>query len=636
MYRWPPKRSIAQSGDIGVTSTVGDMHDVAEFLKEHPPFSDLEETDLERLAAHAKVEFHAAGAVIFEEGHPPPDEARVIRRGAVELLERARVIDLLEEGDMFGQAWMFSGLETGWEARAREDTLCYALAAEDMIPLASGADGFRFVARSLLMLPRPRPPTEAASSGQAGTAQQPARALIRERPAICDEGTPLREAARRMVESGASSTLVKLSDGGLGIVTDHDLRSRVVARGLSLETPVRKVVTTPVVTARADEASTELMLAMLDHGIRHLPVVSARNEVLGVVTDLDLLALDSRTPFVLRRAISDAARADELSAAAARVDATVVDLYQGGLAPAQVSAIISVVIETLIRRAVELAVEAAGPPPAEFAYLALGSHGRREAVPSSDVDSGMAWRDDGGEAAAVYARAVADRVNAMLTASGLQQDEHGLSAAGQVVARPAGEWIETIGHWLAAPSGRSVMATAVMLDGRSIHGPEDALGVLAAVRAARDRPGEMRLLLRHALANKPPTGFLRNIVVEHSGEHRGTFDIKRGGLLPIVGIARYAGLAAGATSTSTAERLRASGEAGVLPASEATALEEAFRLMTSLRMEHQVRQLAAGTRPDNHLDPKGLNALTRRYLREAFRLVGTMQRRLSNELSWTA
>jgi CBS domain-containing protein len=106
-------------------------------------------------------------------------------------------------------------------------------------------------------------------------------------------------------------------------------------------------------------------------------------------------------------------------------------------------------------------------------------------------------------------------------------------------------------------------------------------------------------------------------------------------VLPIVGIARFAGLAAGTKSTSTISRLRAAGAEGVLPETDATALEEAFRLMTALRMEHQVRQLEAGTHPDDYLDPKGLNALTRRYLREAFRQVASTQKRLASELAWT-
>jgi CBS domain-containing protein len=125
------------------------MHDVAEFLRASRPWTELDEGELDRLAARARVEFFAAGTVIFREGEPPPDQVRLIRRGAMELLQQGRVLDLLEGGDMFGQAWMFSGLETGWEARAREDTLCYAIAAEDVAPLATGPGGPRFVARSL-------------------------------------------------------------------------------------------------------------------------------------------------------------------------------------------------------------------------------------------------------------------------------------------------------------------------------------------------------------------------------------------------------------------------------------------------------------------------------------------------------
>jgi CBS domain-containing protein len=100
--------------------------------------------------------------------------------------------------------------------------------------------------------------------------------------------------------------LVELQDAEFGILTDRDLRSRVVAKGLCLETPVRDVLTTPVVTVRADQAAAELMLAMLDRGVRHVPVLSA-TEVLGVVSDLDLLATQARRPFVLRRAGLDGA-----------------------------------------------------------------------------------------------------------------------------------------------------------------------------------------------------------------------------------------------------------------------------------------------------------------------------------------
>jgi CBS domain-containing protein len=609
------------------------MHDVAEFLKAHEPFGALDETELDRLAERAKVEFHTAGTVIFRQGEPPPDEIRVIRKGAVELAEHGRVLDLLEEGDMLGQAWMFSGLPTGWEARAREDTLCYALAADVVVPFLSSPAGLRFVARSLLALPRPGDaPT--ARVGEIDPTQQPAGALAREQPVICDPGISLQQAALRMAESGSSSVLVELEKGELGILTDYDLRTRVVAKGLPLETPVRNVLTTPVFTVRADQAAADVLLAMLDHGIRHVPVLSAREEVLGVVTDIDLLAAQARRSFVLRRAIAEAGSAEELRDVGARLMPTVVALHQGGLAAEQLGAIISVVVEALVRRMVQLVEQAAGPPPAEFAWLWLGSHGRREAAPSSDLDSGLVWEDGGGDAATTYMHRMAEQVGDLLAATGFKSDAHGMTAAGSVMVHPAGEWRETIHSWLDAGTNEALMAISILLDGRSGDGQGGELGAFSAVRDARKRPTLLRLLLRLALASKPPTGFLRDIVVEQSGEHRGSFDIKQGGVLPIVGIARYAGLAAGATSTSTVSRLQAAGAEGVLPESDATTLEEAWRLMTELRMEHQVRQLEAGSSPDDYVDPKALDTLTRRNLREAFRLVAATQKALQPGVLW--
>jgi CBS domain-containing protein len=141
-------------------------------------------------------------------------------------------------------------------------------------------------------------------------------------------------------------------------------------------------------------------------------------------------------------------------------------------------------------------------------------------------------------------------------------------------------------------------------------------------------------MLRLALALKLPTGFRGNIVVESSGEHRGTFDIKHGGLLPVVDIARFAALKAGARVTATIERLRAASELGAIEPAHARTLEEAYDLFTALRLEHQIQQLERGNEPNDYVDPKELSELTRRYLREAFREVAAVQKSLSSGLVW--
>jgi CBS domain-containing protein len=260
--------------------------------------------------------------------------------------------------------------------------------------------------------------------------------------------------------------------------------------------------------------------------------------------------------------------------------------------------------------------------------MSLGSYGRREPAPSSDLDSAVAWEGEAAPALELARTIVAD-----LDGLGFAADEHAANASHPLFARSVSDWRAAIAQWLEHPGEENVLiAISLLVDGRVVAQHGEVAPVLDVLADSRHHPLLMRLLQRLAVTSRPPTGFLRDIVVEHSGEHRGHFNIKTGGLLPIVNLARYAGMAAGATSTATHERLRAAVAAGVLGQDEATSLAEAFDLFLELRLEHQLARLRAGERPDDFIDPKALNSLTRRYLREAFRVVAAAQRSLSNEL----
>ena len=120
--------------------------------------------------------------------------------------------------------------------------------------------------------------------------------------------------------------------------------------------------------------------------------------------------------------------------------------------------------------------------------------------------------------------------------------------------------------------------------------------------------------------------------VEHGGEHPGTLDLKAGGLVPILDLARWGAMAAGVTSATTPERLRAAAEAGTLAPADAHTLQDAFELINNLRLEHQVAQMRAGRQPDDYVDPEELSSLMRIQLRQAFRAVATIQKRVAAEL----
>jgi CBS domain-containing protein len=624
------------------------MQDIAEFLRAHEPFSGLDEETLEQLVERVEVEVFEAGATIFKQGERSQGRVLVVRRGAIELVDGGRVLDVLGEGELFGHPSMLSGLPFGFEARAQEDSRCYSMPASDVIPLLARRSSLAYLTRSLLQRRAPGGVAVEADVASAEMTQQPARALIRREPVTCAADRPLREVARLMSDENVNSMIVRAANGELGIVTDSDLRSRVVAEGMSVDVPVGEVVSAPLTTVGADAAGADVMLAMLDNDVRHVGVLSPRGELLGVLGGIDLVAAEARAPFALRREIARARDKEELSEAAQRLRSTVVALHATKLPAQQIGRMISVVADALIRRMIELAVESKGTAPAQFAWLALGSHGRRETVPSSDVDSGMAWEDESeqessrsdprrviaSEGLVGYMRTIAADVEDCIRVVGWRLDPHGVTASGEFSASSMGTWRRSIGHWQQNPGDQKVLiATSILLDGRTVYGPA-ALDPRAVLLERAYRAKLLPSMLRLALALKLPTGFRGNIVVESSGERRGTFDIKHGGLLPVVGIARFGALKAGVNVTATIERLRAASELGAIEPAHARTLEEAYDLFTALRLEHQIQQLERGNEPNDYVDPNELSELTRRYLRDAFREVAAVQKSLSTGRVW--
>jgi CBS domain-containing protein len=621
--------------------------DPAAFLRAHAPFDSLDPDEVDRVAAAAELEVYAPGEVVFAQGAEPVTHLRVVRSGAIEIIADGKVLDVLGEGELFGHASMLSGFPTGFEARAAQESSCYRIGVEVAQALLSAPEGLRFVARSLL-----EEPTELhmlAREPAQNIADQPVGTLLRSDPVVCGPETPIREAARLMSAGAATAVVVDLGERGYGIVTDRDLRSRVLAGGMSGDDPVSAAMSAPAYTCTADRPAGAVLREMFDRGLRHFPVLNAGGRVVGVVEEVDLVAARTRSSFYLRRRITRAASATELVTVAAELRPMVIALHDARVAAANVMAVYAVCVDALTRRLLELAMADRDPVHAHFAWLALGSQARREALPSSDVDSAIVWFDDedeqagtgggrnGGDAAEAQVRrqllSLAHDVVSGLRACGLRADENGVNADAEPFVRSVSSWQRVARSWIADPTQeRALILSSVLLDSRPVWGVHTGTPVADTFRLAANYPTLLRMLARFALSQRPSARIFRGLVLETAGEHRGRVDLKRGGILPILALARWGAISAGVTSASTPERLRAAGQAGTLAPEDAHTLGDAFELINNLRLDHQVAQLRAGRPPDDHVDPHELSALMRAQLRQALRAVALIQRRVASEL----
>jgi CBS domain-containing protein len=603
------------------------MHEITGFLRGFPPFDTATEDALLAVAAATEIEFFPVGSFVLRAGNSPSEHAYVLRTGQAELLDGSRVIDVLGPGDVVGLPSILTNLPPGLDVRAAEDLIVYRIGAHAMLPLLSGRHGLRFVVETM---------RHRASSGhpadRLGDSASPLLTDIARRAVVVAETVCLMDVVRLMHEQDASSAVVTCDDGALGIVTDHDLRNRVLAAGRDLADPVSTVMTRPARTVRPDTTADDAVLLMLTYGVRHLPVVAVDGNLVGVVEEVDLLAAQERAPLRLRRAIAHAVDLDELRKVSSALPAGIAEAHQAGRAPDRVTASYSILLGSLVARAIALLLAERGNPPVPFAWLVTGSAARYEMVPSSDLDSLIAWDgSDTDEEVRRWMRSFASDVLGVVAGCGVRHDTNGVRADDWRFARSSGAWGAAVHRWAADPTvQQGGIYLAALVDATPVWGDEVWPSVRREVDAARRTPLVRRVFGRMAAAHRPPTGFVRDLVIEASGEHRGTLDLKSGGLAPIVDIGRYLAALSGSSVPDTLGRLDAARDSGILPEQEVDDLREAFLFLTSVRLEHQTALIAAGREPDDHLAPSELAGLTRRHLRDALRVVGHAQRRIDS------
>ena len=560
--------------------------EITRFLAQRAPFNALAADELAEVASQAAIEFHASGEVILSEDGGPVTFLRVIHSGGVDISHDGQLLDILGPGDAFGHAAMLSGLPPGFEARAAEDTLCYR------IPVA--------VARPLLDRARSR---ELRSADEA---RRPVATLIRAATVTCRPSESIGFVAERMTAAGVSAAVVELDGGGFGILTDRDLRARVLAVGRSGAVRVDSAMTAPAFVVSPDRLAGEVLHEMLQHGVRHAPVVSERGHLVGVVEDADLYAAQPRSWLRTRRAIERARTLDALSEVAHQLPGLMLDLHHSAVPTLELAPVLSALVDALTRRALELTVGVS--PPAGAVWVALGSQARRELTPAS-TRRGALICDEGCRPSPDW-----------LAAARLALERCGVD--GPVVARSPAEWIEL--------ARTDELAQSVLADRRALWGtPAEPLPV--ANGPARD--ALLRALADSAFSRTLPTGFDADAVLSREGR-RSRVDVREVAIVPVAAIARWAAFAAeaaGAGEGSTPERLRVAARAGVLTDDQASTLGEAFELALELRIVHQLEQIAAGDVADDLLDASAMSTLTRAHLRDVFRAVGSVAGELSRQ-----
>ncbi len=427
------------------------------------------------------------------------------------------------------------------------------------------------------------------------------------------------------------SALPLLVEGELvGIVTDRDLRSQVLAVGLDPQTAVEAIMSRTLKTVSVDARIDDAMLLMMQSKIHHLPVMGQAGELLGLISAGDLLRTQAPHPLRLARDIARAdsqARLVELSHLGPKVLATMVD---HGSEVTEVGRVASMLTDTITQRLLALAQDRLGPAPMDWCWVAFGSQARMEQGLISDQDNGLILASEPDPAGAEYFENLARFVCDGLNACGYVYCNGGVMAMGRWRMSLAA-WEQTFSEWMREPDPQSVMNCSIFFDQRAIGGDAQLLEALQhdILHHAQDASIFLRFLAAEAMRHTPALGLFNRFVQEGKGDDDSGINLKKRGVLPIVDLARVRALEGAITATHTEMRLQQAGEQGVMNAQDADDLIHALRFIGNVRLKHQVKCLKAGQTPNHLVDPDELSRLHQRYLRSAFGIVRRAHRALS-------
>jgi CBS domain-containing protein len=583
-----------------------------EFVSSLPPLDRLDPAELEVLERTLEGVYFPAGTRILQQGGPPSAHVYVLRKGSARLLRDGREVAIVEEGEYFGHPSVLSGDRPTSDVIADEDVLAYRIPKDTFLQLMARSEISEFFLESLV--DRLRRTADVHVSPLRVDAASPVDSLVTRPPLFVEPGDTVRQAATLMRDAQASSVLV--SGDPQGIITDRDLRSRVIANGMPADTPVTAVMTKPLKSLSADEPLYGVLLFMLEENIHHVPL-SRDGRIVGIVTDTDLLRHEGRSPlYLLKRVQKIEGKADAFNYAN-EVASLAETSLQGGLNVGQIGRVIASLNDALTNRLLRVAEHELGPPPSGYAWIVFGSEGRREQVLLTDQDNALIYEDDN-ESARAYFTELARRVVDGLLAAGFPPCPGGFTA--DRLTWSLEECHEKFASWLASPQPEALLDSSVLFDFRAVHQTLSLRSLEDLVTSAHDNQLFMAHFARQTLRFRPPLTAFRKIKTSD-----GDIEIKRGGIAPIVGLGRLYGILAGSSERSTTERLDAASRAGVLSEETSETMAEAFLFMLRLRLEQQLASLRSGNRPSNRISIDELSPLERRHLKEGLVFVRDIQ-----------
>lgn len=626
---------------------------VAEFLRRFPPFSFLGKEELSLVANGVEVLYLEKGEVLFRQGDVAQPHFFVLKEGTIHLVQTSvqgeEIREVCDEGDVFGVLALLGKRPYLLTSKIIENSLIYAvpvavfekiLNENSRVALffaAGFAAGQVVVRQDLSQGQKARGEFKNASGDHSLMIfSDQSEVRVSEKVLSCSPETSIQVAAKRMAEEQVSSIIV-CSKNGLpkGIVTDKDLRNRVLALGISSEKAISSVMTSPVITRKRQDGFSELYLAMIRHRLHHLVLTedgSDQSPVCGIISDHDIFLSMGNSPAVLIHGLINTLEVSEMRKIRDRAEQMLRYYLENEVSMEFVSSVMTEINDLIIRQALVLVQSQLKPDYPEmaeirFCFFSMGSEGREEQLLRTDLDNAILYEDvppSLSEKAESYFLKLGEGIVEVLLACGFDPCPGKIMANNPEWVKPLSAWKNYFSEWILHPSPEALMKVSIFFDYRAVAGSKGLADELThhIYREIESRQVFLNFLAKNALTNPPPLGFFKDFMVEKSGEHRDQFDIKARAMLPLTDLARLLVLSHQVVGiNNTFRRFEKLAELEPHNAELFAQAGKAYEILMRTRALDGLQNKDSG----RYIHPKSLGKLQRQLLKNTFSPISELQ-----------
>lgn len=604
------------------------MQEQKKFISNIHPFNNLNTFELDDLVEDLDIVYFKANSIVQAQDSNP-EFLYFVLKGLIQEINDDEVLSVYSKGEIFDSVSLIKNHSKN-SFVAIEESICYALKKERFMQILSSNQQLENYFFQSISDKLNNNILNEKNKDMANIMIAKVKDAKVHKAVIVDTNKTIFEAAKIIKQEKIPTLLLKNEAGEMYIVTDSDFRQKVILNRMDYDDLVVKIASKGLIYINEDDFLFNAQLQMAKHGLKRVVVKNDHDEIVGILDQISLSSFFATNTFAVSNQIINAETLEELKEASHSFIKIIKSLNAKGVKIEFISKLINQLNKKLLDKLYKILA------PKELigksCLVVMGSEGRAEQILRTDQDNALIISDDC-SISEEKLREFTHLFTETLVDFGFPRCEGNIMVSNPYWCRKQSDFKELIYEWVNSPSGDNFMNIAIFYDALCVSGDIEIIKELKnyLFKISSNSQSFYTNFARVINSFDVPLGFFDGFVFNSKDEkHKDEIDIKRGGIFIIVQGIRSLSIQNRVLNTNTIKRINSLKELKVLDDESAKELIMAFNILNSLKLKASLEKLDKKEKIDNFVNPNRLTIMEKDLLKESFKIVNKLKKRLEN------